>query len=101
MLVQADWARRKFENVDLGELDLNRSARFTNGAANPVIPTCTAAQRFVPGQECSTGSVTFWVPQGRTVYNGLLVKLQKTCRMGISSRPHTRCRANSQWSLQR
>jgi hypothetical protein len=42
-----------------------------------VIPTCSAAQRFVPGQECSTGSITFWVPQGRTVYNGLLVKLQK------------------------
>jgi hypothetical protein len=31
----------------------------------------------VPGQTCSTGSVTFWVPQGRTIYNGLLVKAQK------------------------
>lgn len=79
MIIQADWARRQFENVDLGELDLNRSLRTIpgTGVANPVIPTCTAAQKFVPGQECSTGSVTFWVPQGRTMYNGLLVKLQK------------------------
>jgi hypothetical protein len=77
MLLQADWARRQYENVDMGELDLNRSARYTNGAPNPVIPACTAAQKFVPGEECSTGSVTFWVPQGRTVYNALLVKLQK------------------------
>jgi hypothetical protein len=77
MILQVDWARRQFENVDLGELDLNRSAQFIGGQPAPVIPTCTAAQKFVPGQECSTGSITFWVPQGRTVYNGLLVKLQK------------------------
>jgi len=77
MVLQADYARRQFENVDLGELDLNRSARTIpgTGIANPVIPTCTAAQVFVPGQECSTGSVTFWVPQGRAIYEGLLVKL--------------------------
>jgi hypothetical protein len=79
MILQVDWARRQFENVDLGELDLNRSVQTIPGTStfNPVIPTCTAAQKFVPGQECSTGSVTFWVPQGRTIYNGLLVKLQK------------------------
>jgi len=79
MILQVDWARRQYENVDLGELDLNRTVRTIpgTGTSNPVIPTCTAAQRFVPGQTCSTGSVTFWVPQGRTLYNGLLTKLQK------------------------
>jgi len=77
MILQADWARRQFENVDMGELDLNRVTRYINGAPAPVIPTCTSSQLFVPGQECSTGSITFWVPQGRTIYEGLLMKLQK------------------------
>jgi hypothetical protein len=78
-LVQVDWARRQFENVDMGELDLNRSLRTIPGTAttNSVIPVCTTAQKFVPGQTCSTGGVTFWVPQGRTMYNGLLVKVTK------------------------
>jgi hypothetical protein len=77
MVLTADWARRQFENVDLGELDLNRSAR----PSGPVIPTCTAAQKNgvvgIPGENCSLGTITFWVPQGRTVYDALLVKLQK------------------------
>ncbi|HLG98604.1 MAG TPA: carboxypeptidase regulatory-like domain-containing protein [Bryobacteraceae bacterium] len=83
MVLQVDWARRQFENVDMGELDLNRSARYINGAPAPVIPTCTAAERFVPGQECSTGSITFWVPEGRSVYDGLLVKFQKRMSRGF------------------
>jgi hypothetical protein len=83
MVLQADWARKQFEHVDLGELDLNRSAQYINGAPAPIIPTCSAAQRFVVGQECSTGSITFWVPQGRTVYDGLLVKLQKRMSHGF------------------
>jgi hypothetical protein len=73
MILQVDWARRQFENVDLGELDLNRFAR----PAGPVIPKCATSQLFVVGQQCSSGSVTFWVPQGRTIYEAMLVKLQK------------------------
>jgi hypothetical protein len=82
MVLQADWARRLFINVDMGEYDLNRFTRTVGGfgnpvVANPVIPVCTAAQVQKPGQECSTGSITFWLPEGRNVYNGLLVKLSK------------------------
>lgn len=77
MVVSADWARRQGENVSLGEIDMNHAGLYVNGVADPVIPTCTQAQVFVPGQECSTGNITQWMDEGRSVYEGLLVKLQK------------------------
>ena len=73
MVLTADWARRQFENVSLGEVDLNHYS----AAVGPVIPQCAASQFFVVGQECSTGGVTVWTPEGRTIYEGLLVKLSK------------------------
>lgn len=75
-VLSVDWARRQGENVNLGEQDLNHFGRTADGLS-PVIPACTAAQYYMPGQECSTGSITFWVPEGRSVYDGLLVKLAK------------------------
>jgi hypothetical protein len=77
MVLTVDWARRQYENQLLGEIDLNRSTRVINGVPSPVIPFCSPSQYYVPGQQCSTGSITFWVPEGRVVYDGLLVKLQK------------------------
>jgi hypothetical protein len=77
MVLTVDWARRLGENVNLGELDLNRSGRYINGVPAPVIPFCQTAVDFNPNDECSTGSITFWVPEGRSVYDGLLAKLQK------------------------
>jgi hypothetical protein len=50
----------------------------------PVIPFCQSSQYYVPGQECSTGSITFWVPEGRSVYDGLLVKLNKRFSHGFN-----------------
>jgi len=76
MILQVDWARRQFENVDLGELDLNRSLRPA-AQGGPVIPFCNPRPDFNPNDKCSNGGITFWVPQGRTIYEGLLVKLQK------------------------
>jgi hypothetical protein len=76
MILQADWARRQFENVDLGELDVNRFARPAS-QGGPVIPACAKIPDFNPADKCSNGSVTFWVPQGRTIYEALLVKLSK------------------------
>lgn len=76
MILQADWARRQFENVDLGELDLNRFARPAS-EGGPVIPACKVIPDFNPADNCSNGSMTFWVPQGRTIYEALLVKLSK------------------------
>lgn len=77
LVVSVDFARRVFNHVDLGALDTNRFNRFINGAQSPVIPICTPAQAAIPKFECSTGSITFWAPEGRTVYNALLVKADK------------------------
>jgi Carboxypeptidase regulatory-like domain len=80
MVLTADWARRQFENVNIGEIDLNFYGRTIPGTAtpNPVIPACTsAAQAATVGAECSTGSITVWDPEGRSVFDALLVKLNK------------------------
>ncbi len=77
MVLTVDYARRIFENTNLGEEDLNRSTRFINGKVSPVIPQCAPSQLYVAGQECSNGTITIWDPEGRSVYNGLLAKLQK------------------------
>ena len=85
MVLTADWARRQFENVYLSA-DLNHYAEYNNGVQTPAIPHCTAAQVFVPGQECSSGGLSFYVPEGRSVYEGLLVKLEKTFVTALSIR---------------
>jgi len=77
LVISADFARRVFNHVDLGALDDNRFQRYINGVQSPVIPVCTPAQAAIPKFECSTGAITFWTPGGRTVYNALLVKVDK------------------------
>lgn len=78
MVVNVDFVRRVFVNTLLGALDYNRFNRFVNGVQTPVIPRCTSTtQANDPTAQCSTGSITFWTPAGREVYNGLLVKLDK------------------------
>lgn len=77
MVLTADYARRQGINVSLGEVDYNLFNRYTNGVQNPVIPLCKAGQNFVPGIQCSTGTITVWTDQGRAIYNGLLMKVQK------------------------
>jgi hypothetical protein len=76
MVITVDWARRQGVHTNLGEQDLNRFARIGSGG-QPVIPRCATTPDFNPADQCSTGGITFWVPEGRSVYNGLLVKLQK------------------------
>jgi hypothetical protein len=77
LVVTADWARRQGENVSIGEVDVNLFNRYINGVQTPVIPVCTPAQRFTVGVECSNGNITQWTDQGRSIYEGLLVKVQK------------------------
>ena len=78
MVLGVDWARRQGENVSQGELDLNHFNLYEGSTVpHPVIPVCAPNQVYVAGIECSSGSITFWYPQGRAIYNGMLVKLQK------------------------
>jgi hypothetical protein len=78
LVITADFVRRVFINTLLGALDYNRFNRFINGVQTPVIPRCaTAAQANDVNAQCSLGSITFWTPAGREVYNGLLLKLDK------------------------
>ena len=76
MVLAADWVRRQGENESFGALGLNHSARSVDGLP-PVIPFCTTIPDFNPNDECSTGPISFWVPEGHSRFNGLLVKLQK------------------------
>jgi hypothetical protein len=79
MVLSADWARRQGENLSLGEVDRNLWNRYQGTSTNvPVIPACAAGQILNPAIQCSAGPMTFWNNQGRSVYNGLLVKLHKS-----------------------
>ncbi|MGI8746298.1 MAG: TonB-dependent receptor [Bryobacteraceae bacterium] len=77
MVLSVDFVRRVYLNFSLGEIDLNRYNRFINGVRSPVIPACTGTQASIVGFECSTGSITFWEPAGRSVYNAMLVRFDK------------------------
>jgi hypothetical protein len=77
MVVSVDYVRRVYLNTLLGDLDWNRFNRFINGVQTPVIPICQGSQASDPAAQCSTGSVNFWTPGGRSVYNAMLVKLDK------------------------
>ncbi|HEX6894241.1 MAG TPA: hypothetical protein VF146_03155, partial [Bryobacteraceae bacterium] len=78
MVLSADWARRQGAHFNLtADLDINHTNWFVNGVTHPIIPVCTAAQRYIPGQECVQGPINEWTPEGRSVYEALLVKLQK------------------------
>jgi hypothetical protein len=83
MVLTADWARKVFTHVQLGELDAARFGQYFPDPATgkpvqtPVVPVCSTAQLFQLGQECVTGAITEWTEGGRSVYNGLLMKLNK------------------------
>jgi hypothetical protein len=76
-VLNVEFVRRRFYDTLLGSLDYNRFNRYINGVQSPVIPRCTAAQAADPAAQCSTGSITFWTPGGKEVYNGLLTKFDK------------------------
>lgn len=80
MVLSVDYVRRVYNHVllDSGNgIDLNLYSRYINGVRSPVIPACTPAQATTPKFECSTGPIQFWVPGGHSVYNAMLVKLDK------------------------
>jgi hypothetical protein len=77
MVLTADWARRQNENTQLAGVDLNHFNTFVNSARTPAIPVCTVTPDLDPTHNCSTGALGFQENQGRAIYEGLLVKLQK------------------------
>jgi hypothetical protein len=83
MILTVDWARRQFTHTLLsgpttsGAIDINHANAYINGVVSPAIPFCAPSQLFQPGQECSTGALTILDPQGRTIYEAMLVKLSK------------------------
>ena len=63
-------------NPQLGELDLNRFARTADGLS-PVIPRCPTTPDFNLATSAPRAASPSGNPEGRTVYDGLLVKVQK------------------------
>lgn len=77
-VISADWARRQGENVSLSEVDYNLFSRYEGSTTPvPVIPLCKTTPDYNPADECSSGAITFWTDEGRAIYEGLLVKVQK------------------------
>jgi Carboxypeptidase regulatory-like domain len=77
-VISADWARRQGENVSLGEIDQNLFTRYQgSNTPVPVIPLCKTTPDLNPADECSSGSITIWTDEGRSIYEGLLMKVQK------------------------
>ena len=79
-VVSADFAYRHFDNLGLGQLDLNHF----NSARGPVIPRClNDAQRNDPNALCSTGPINVQVNSGHATYKGLLVRADKRFSRGF------------------
>jgi hypothetical protein len=76
MVATVDYARRLSDHTQLSA-DLNHFNEFVNGVRTPVIPACTKSPDLNPNDQCSSGPLSFLLTQGRTVYEGLLVKLAK------------------------
>jgi hypothetical protein len=77
-VVTADWARRQGDHFNLSaDLDVNHTNVQANGAlVGGIIPSCSP-NNYTPGVECVNGPINQWTPEGRSVYEGLLVKLTK------------------------
>jgi hypothetical protein len=78
MVITADWARRQGDHFNLSsDLDINHSNVYVGGVHQQgIIPSC-APKNYTPGVECVNGPINQWLPYGRSVYEGLLVKLTK------------------------
>jgi hypothetical protein len=87
--VSADFVQRRGVGFGAFELffpDLNRWNRFTytllpSGTAipsrNPVIPACTAANRFDPAAQCSLGPIQYGLPGILSRYSAFQLKVDK------------------------
>lgn len=73
MVLTVDWARRQSENTQLGELDLKQILTHVRWLFSRDSEVHYDSD-FNPNDECSISSISFFVPEGRSVYDGLLVK---------------------------
>jgi hypothetical protein len=55
----------------------------------PVIPKCAVLPDFNLADKCSNGSMTFWVPQGRSIYEAMLLEVDKPLSNTSNSRFRT------------
>ena len=77
MVLTVDWARRQGENTNLGEVDVNHFTRIINGVQTPVIPICTPHSITWRARNAPPARSRSGLPEGRSVYDGLLIKLNK------------------------
>jgi hypothetical protein len=78
MVLTADWARRQGDHFNLSaDLDVNHTNVYSGGVLQPgIIPSCSP-NNYTPGVECVNGPINQWMPEGRSVYEGLLIKVTK------------------------
>jgi hypothetical protein len=78
LVITADWARRQGSHFNLSaDLDVNHTNVYSGGVLQQgIIPACAPAN-YTPGVECVNGPINQWMPEGRSIYEGLLIKLTK------------------------
>lgn len=75
--ISADFVYRHFLHLTLRDLDANKFHRVINGVQSPVLASCPSELALVPSAPCSNGGVGVTYSGGRSVYKGLLVKVDK------------------------
>ncbi len=77
LVVTVDFVHRKFMRMNYLDYGTAPDINRWQSARGPLIPACVGTQAQDPRAQCSTGPIQYRIPGARSLYNGLLVKVDK------------------------